>query len=1151
MRIIIFTLLFVLSNIAGFASKAVTKYYSVHSGLSNSDVNCCYQDHLGFIWVGTKDGLNKYDGIEFKTYFYAITDSQSIAGNSVNGIFESKDKKLWILTNLGACFYNREHDNFIRVEADMAGGGEDKLFISSAQETEAGEIYFATKEGLYIFHPESGRLLPQYRDKQYYKNLTDLEIVSPEKFWIASHTNGITLISGQNNIQRIPLLDQQNKKILDYTVFDLEMDQEGSLWTSHNGTLYIFDTVSFAFTPYIQPISGQTISFDGLLRNIMAGTHQRMWLSTDNEGVWVFDKAKNTLIQIISSDQEENVIVKTKKVLEDRDGNFWIPTALGLNFVVYGKSNRVKTLTKNFSAKSTLSSNIISCAYRQQDGTFWIGTDDMGVNRYDPETKTYTHFVHDANNPNSIGANSVLSIYEDNKGNLWLGGYYAGLCLFNRETEDFTVLKNRPGDPSSLSHDDVRDIRQDSEGNLWVLTNGGGLNRLISLEEGTFERFDFDAQNLEGQIIDVFGTKMAEIGNHKLLIGSYRGFSVFDYKKRTFLNYTPQYSDNKGLTHSWIMFFEKDVHNNFWIATGNGLHYFIPETGEVFYYEGLELSGNLINSVIAHKNKLYLTTGKGLDILTVDYTGKKPNVNHIRTITSIDDMGYLMFFQSSGYKDNNDNIYFGSRQGLVYFHPDSLNFDTEPPPVYFTDFLAYYQSVEIGSGSLLKKHISMLDSIEIQPNWSLVTFKFAALNYHNNRQNTYSYKLHPIDKEWRNIGNRHEVTFNGLDPGHYTLTVRGANDSGSFCEEGASIHLTVLPKWHETLAFRLGAVIALMVLIIAIYFYKTNMLRVQKAKLEHRVQQKTKDLSVANQLLEHKHKEILGQNTALIEQKHHIEEMYSKLQGQQEQILKQNEELYYHRNKLEELISARTEELEKALKRAEESDLLKTAFLNNINHEIRTPLNAIVGFANLIVEENQSELNKHLSEILLGNIETLLEIINNIIDISKLETGGIVLINKNTNITALMHKLSDRLKSRLVECNGKQLEIRSVLQTGSGPFHLHIDGDRLYQILWNLADNAIKYTENGYIEIGLQMQNDDKVKFYVKDTGPGIKDNDIIRIFKSFMKIESEKDIFYKGLGIGLTIALHLANLLNGKLEVTSELGKGSVFSFILPVTKS
>jgi signal transduction histidine kinase/ActR/RegA family two-component response regulator len=311
------------------------------------------------------------------------------------------------------------------------------------------------------------------------------------------------------------------------------------------------------------------------------------------------------------------------------------------------------------------------------------------------------------------------------------------------------------------------------------------------------------------------------------------------------------------------------------------------------------------------------------------------------------------------------------------------------------------------------------------------------------------------------------------------------------------------------------------------------------------VKERTLQLEEINTVLEEKQEEIYIQNEELMSQKDHLQEVNRTLEEQAEEIESQNNELHRHRNHLEQLVKERTEELVDAMKKVMESDQLKSAFLANMSHEIRTPMNAILGFSSLLNEPEVTEKEKEeFIKIIMKNGESLLVLINDIIEMSKIQSNQLDINNKQVNVTEILEELlvSFRLQA-------KPKGIALIMDVGIWRDRLicSLDSVRFKQILSNLINNSIKFTEKGFVKFGVKAKNKDFVTFYVQDTGIGIPEEAGNSIFERFLKIESMETKFYEGVGLGLSICNSLVKAMGGKIWYESKLGQGTSFYFNIP----
>ncbi|MGD2035228.1 MAG: ATP-binding protein, partial [Bacteroidales bacterium] len=578
--------------------------------------------------------------------------------------------------------------------------------------------------------------------------------------------------------------------------------------------------------------------------------------------------------------------------------------------------------------------------------------------------------------------------------------------------------------------------------------------------------------------------------------------------------------DKFSINGSYIVLMYEDSQRNFWIATNMGLELFDRKKDKFFHYTSDDgLPNNTIQGIQEDGDgNLWLSTNHGISkyIQGTKRTGR----DTFRNYNVHDGLPANEFLKRSCFKNNEGYIYFGSIQGYVKFHPDSITDNLVVPPVVITDFQL------IGNRDTAKREKSeLLWSIHekkvihlsyLQADFSI---KYAALNYVNPIKNRYRFKLEGYEDDWKDVGNQRSATYTNLAPGKYTFKVMGSNNDFVWNDAPAIVKIIIHPPWWRTLGFIISASIVFVIIVMYLIRLRIMRLKDQKKVLELTVARRTEELSMANKLL----------------------------QERQEEISKQNEELEKHRHQLEYLVEERTNELQAAKVKAEESDRLKSSFLANMSHEIRTPMNAIVGFSSLLGDSNlEGEDKAKFLEIIKNNSETLLTLINDILDISLIEANQLTMNKEVFDVNAM---LSESEKFLLLD-NENNLRIQFKPGSKDNVFTIFNDPVRFKQIVNNLLNNALKYTEKGHIIFGYDVE-DNFVRFYVSDSGIGMNESDIEFIFNPFYKAENVESKLYRGAGIGLSITKNLVELMGGDIWVESKPDKGTTFYFILPKSES
>ncbi len=581
----------------------------------------------------------------------------------------------------------------------------------------------------------------------------------------------------------------------------------------------------------------------------------------------------------------------------------------------------------------------------------------------------------------------------------------------------------------------------------------------------------------------------------------------------------------------------------YWIGTAAGLNKF-DEYNKTFIHFGTKdgFPNNTIYSIIPDNDKkFWLSTDNGLCRFD-------PHNN--KTINYFESDGLISneFNSNSFFKGKSGKMYFGSSKGLISFNPEAIIDNPYPAKAVITAIKILNKYLNpgdiINNRQILNKEVSHTREIELTHKEYAFTIEFSALHFAAPEKIIYHYKLDHFDKDWIATDPGHRwATYSNLPAGIYYFRVKATNNSGKCCADKdiAWLQITVIPPFWKSTWFRVLIILLIALGSYLVYLYRIRRLENRELVLEALVKDRTKQIEETNTSLEEKQEEI-------IIQKESLEEVNKLLKEQQTRILQQNIELDSHRHHLEQMVEERTKELEEAIKKAEESDKLKTAFLANMSHEIRTPMNAIVGFSNLLSQSGFPPVqHEEFIELIKKNSSSLLVLIDDILDLSKIQSNQLILSYKVINLSSF---LSDLFQSfnimALPRGNELKLELASIGQN----FDIETDPVRLRQIFSNLIGNAIKFTEKGKVEFGIESFSNKELKFFVKDTGIGIPKEWHDLVFERFYKIEHPAGQYFSGVGLGLAISKSLINLLGGSIWFESDTNEGAEFHFTVPYKK-
>jgi signal transduction histidine kinase/ligand-binding sensor domain-containing protein/DNA-binding response OmpR family regulator len=1104
------------------------EHINVEQGLSQNTIYCIFQDSRGFIWFGSQDGLNRYDGYGFTIFKHNPDDPTSLSANVIWCIYEDGFGVLWIGTLGGGINkFDREKEQFI----DYRHNPDDSTSLSnntvlSIYEDNSSELWIGTEGGGLnkLVRGESKKSPPtfvHYKHDPNEPNSLSHNVaysICEDKsgvLWIGTLGGGLNeLISGDNERSHPTFKHYKHdpvnpSSISDNLIYSVYEDNFGELWigTVNGGLNKLIRSDNKKSPPTFIRYTHDPNNPTSLSNNRVESIYE------DNSGIlWV--GTQRGLSKLSRSDNEESPVNfihythdpnnptslsdnRVQSIYEDKSGVLWIGTEGGGLNKFNLKNKQFNYYTNEPDNPASLSNNIVLSIYEDKSGVLWIGTYGGGLNkliRGDTEESppTFIQYKHDPNDPTSLGSNIVLSIYEDKSGVLWIGTYDGGLNkLIRSDSEEspstFIQYKRDRNDPTSLRSTTVFSICEDKSGDLWIGTMGGGLNKLIKgdTEESspTFihykndpndpTSFPDDSTNLNDHTV----FSIYEDNSGVLWIGTRSGglnkLVRGDSKESppTFIHYTYDPNDPTSISANSIYSIYEDNSGELWIGTvGGGLNKFNRQKEQFKRYREIDgLPNNVIYGILEDDyGNLWVSTNKGL-------SKYNPKTKIFKNYDMKDGLRSNEFDQGAYYKSKSGEMFFGGINGIDFFHPDSIKGNPNIPPIVFTDFQLNNKPVFFGfdttlNRAILNKSITETNEIELIHNDKVISFEFAALDFHSPAKNKYAYMLEGFEEDWKfTDASRRYVTYTNLDPGEYTFIVKGSNNNGIWNEEGATLKLIILPPWWQTIwAFILYAVIVLTVV------YYTWKLQLKRVRIKHE----------------------------------------------------------YEMSRFE------TQKLH-------EMDQMKSRFFTNVSHEFRTPLTLILGPANDLINKEEDKSKKEELKIIRKSADRLHGLVNQLLDLSKLEADRMKLETCAENIIPLLKglvlsfaSLADRKKITL-KFNSVAMELV-----------VYIDRDKIEKIINNIISNSFKYTSEGG-KIDVNVSKDEKnLEIKISDTGMGISKERIDKVFDRFYQVDGSHTKEQEGTGIGLALTKELVELHKGEIKVESKEGEGTTLTVLLPLGK-
>jgi ligand-binding sensor domain-containing protein len=754
---------------------------STQQGLSQDTVTCILQDHRRFLWFGTEEGLNRYDGYTFQVFKHQAKDPRSLPSNFIMSLFEDREHRLWIATLGGLSLFDESTDSF-RNFTTPAG-------VGAILEDRRGNIWVGSG-GLHRFDATRGEFVASYRRSDTPDSLSHNEVrrVMEDRsgrIWLAT-SKGLNLFDPDAGTFTRYLHSEDPSSLSDDFVWDVAEDREGRLWVAtYGGGLDRLDPAQGRFRHYRK--STGAIPSDKITTTFVdqAGT---VWAGTDGAGLLRYDSARDGFVSLRASAQDSyslssNVV---RSLREDLQGGLWVGTYRGgVNFLqrrlrdfsFYGYD---PTLADGLSESTS-----VEAFLEDRDGSLWIGTSEGGLNHLDRTTGRFAHYRNDPGNPRSLGGDTVLSLFQDSAGQVWVGMHGGGLDRFDPHG-GFVHYRHETGIAHTLATDIVWAIAETPKGTLWLATDAG-LDEL-DVASGRFRRHLLG----EEETLDNNLRALLVLPGGDLWIGSLGGLYLLASGRTELERLRHDPADPESLSANAVAALHRDLRGRVWVGTlGGGLDLFDPKTRKFTTFgvaDGLPSDGvNCIGDDA--RGDVWLGTNNGLARFN-------PETREIKAFGVANGLRTLQFDLGACGRTRDERLLFGSSGGFYFFDPEAIKADLYVPPVVFTGFRLFDQPVR------LTPSITTTSEIPLAYRQNVVSLEFAALDFGVPRGNSYAYRVEGFRPEWSQLGAKHELTFTNLAPGTYTVQVRASNSDGVWNETPAELRLVVAPPLWATTAFR-------------------------------------------------------------------------------------------------------------------------------------------------------------------------------------------------------------------------------------------------------------------------------------------------------------------------------------------------------------
>ncbi|MCX6290175.1 MAG: ATP-binding protein [Bacteroidetes bacterium] len=826
---------------------------SVDKGLSHATVYCSFQDSQGFMWFGTEDGLNKYDGYSFEVYKSDPADRRTISNNIIRCIFEDSKQNLWVGTDNGLNVYNRSNGSFSHyqnVASDAASLSNN--IVSSLAEDKNGTLWIGTSGGLNAFDHATKKFTVYKNNPSDFSSISSnvissLAVDAAGILWIGTAANGLNAFDpATKKCRRFQSVTNDKQSLSENEITCLKADHSGALWIGTlNGGLNALNTSTGKFTRYTSEPGGLS---QNSVFSVCEDKTGMVWIATMGGGLDAFDPASGKFMVYKYDRQNIESLSsnKTWNIFEDNAGTIWISTSGGVSY--YNRTiSKFVTYQANPGADGEVNNNVYSI-YEDQEGRVWTGILGGGLNVFSRSEGKFVNEKYSFLTNPLLRFSNIFAIYEDLDGTLLLGTT-DGLIALEPSSGKITVYKNKANDPSSLSNNYVRSIFQDRSASIWIGTLGGGLN-LFDKKNGKFSSFKNNPSDPSSISNNVVTDIYEEDKDGILWIGTYGGgLNAFDRKSKKFTAYKTDVNNLKSISSNFVQCLYHDASGNLWIGTyGGGLNV-LDKTTSVFthYTERDGLPNNIVNGILADfHGYLWISTNNGVCKLKPASEDQSTQLNFSRSYSVVDGL-QNKFNENACFIGKNGWMYFGGSNGLNAFHPDSIHDNTIIPPVAITRFFLFEKPSRMDTLITNKK------TIDLKYDQNFFSFEFSALNFIFPDKNRYAYKMEglPGIDHWTYIGTSRTKSFTNIDPGVYTFRVRACNNDGFWNNEGIAIVITIKPPFWKTWWFMILSVITVVFVIFMYIRLRTRTLVRQNVVLEEKVNQRTSELKEKNEELTH------------------------------------------------------------------------------------------------------------------------------------------------------------------------------------------------------------------------------------------------------------------------------------------------------------
>jgi len=1115
------------------------KRITINDGLSLSSVYNIYQDSKGFMWFGTEDGLNKYDGQSI-TVYGATTDQFNLLANKwVEQVYEDKSGMIWIGSRGGLTKYNPRrgiftpiqydpedslslsNDTVTVIEADLRNElwvgtfkglnrvdrftneveritpEEEELagltsHITSFLQDEAGILWIASLEGLFSYDRKSGLFfnetaegLMQYNTPVYHMAMEG------ETIWVGTDSGLVRLdLTNERQHQFIPLEfsnpGTQISRVLP--------DNLGQVWVLAGDGLYCYRGAELGLIKILSA-GGTTHSLAlNPTEPLIEDKDGSLWYGTFGDGAYKIDPLTLTYKRYDHNPADPQSLSENSIncIFQDRAGTTWFGTFGAGISILNPEANRFTLFKHNPFNSNSLVSSFVWTICEAADSTLWFGTNAHGISCYNQHTGAFNHYDHNPFDPSSLSNSSIRKVYQDSRGRIWIGTDGGGLDLFNPGDQSFTHFQHNPDDATSISHNSVRTVYEDRHGKIWVGTRNG-LNLLVE-DDFSFKRFLMESDEGDSPPHNFIYSAIYQDQEDLLWVGTYGGgLCMMDLEKDTCISYHHDPEDPNTLSDNIVFSVYEDNLGRFWIGTNSGLNMFYPATQS---FRRFGVSEGLANEVIYgilpdDNNQIWLSTNMGITRFDLEtFQSKNFDMN--------DGLQSNEFNGGSYHRGYDGRLFFGGVYGLNVIDPTTLKPVKNVTEVTLTKLEVLGKDVRIAGVDLEEEfeespgrivefegefysseNVTYMEEIILDYKHRFLSIEFSALNNLQPHKLRYSYIMENLETDWNNAGTRNYVSYANMKAGTYVLKVVAENVDGYKSDPPMQLRIVITPPFWITWWFILLEVLVSTAIAVMIYTYLVK--------------------SRTNKLLTYQNQQISQANEAL----------------------------------------------RKSEKNLMELNATKDKFFSIISHDLKNPFSSLLSISELMVDSfDQADREDHKSGFRKINqsVKHLLDLLENLLTWSSSQRGRLKYDPVRFNLSSVVQE-NINLHKLLAEKKGIML-----LSPDDELVYAYGDRDMINSVIRNLITNAVKFTDRDKkVEVKLSPK-EKEIEVSIVDEGIGIAEENMAKLFRIDEKFKSTGTAGEKGTGLGLIICREFVEKNGGEIAVRSKPGEGTTFSFTLPM---